>query len=262
MFSSRRERRGRRTPSTRAVARTPFQQVLALAAGRPVFTADYYAVDGVSGKVASFIDWNDPSHTLAQATSANQVALPAAHADFGGKLCATFTGVERYPSVRTAGQFSYISDGTGFESFDVVTFTSFPAQQCTWGAQVFPGCQHAVSAAGGYVAGVYNASAQVVATTSGGTVSAGVPTYLNLSHGTAKSPQWEKRVKGTVGASGAYVNPPSGAPANSLVLGSLLSGGSQPAFMRFRSLMFFPVLSTSQRTQVQQYIQADTGIAP
>jgi hypothetical protein len=96
-----------------------------------VFTADYYAIDGVSGKVASFIDWSDPTHTLAQATSANQVALPAAHADYPGRLCATFTGVERYASNRAGATWNYLSNGMSMSVHAVCTPTATNTRLCS-----------------------------------------------------------------------------------------------------------------------------------
>ena len=94
--------------------RSLFEAILRNAAGKPVFTADYYAVDGVTGKVAAFIDWNDSSHTLAQSTSALQVNLPTVDSRFAGALTITATQANtRYVSSRAASSWRFLHDGTG-----------------------------------------------------------------------------------------------------------------------------------------------------
>lgn len=103
--------------------------LLQLSMQRPIFTADYYAIDTGTGKVGSFIDWNNPTHVIAQGSGTNQVAIPAAHADFGNKLCITSTStLQFYQSNQSAASFSYGSDGSGICSWAVVgasTYTGF-----------------------------------------------------------------------------------------------------------------------------------------
>ena len=102
----------------------PIDDILGLFSGQPVFTADYYAVDGVSGKVAAFIDHNNPAHLFEQAVSGEQVAVPAAHADFGGKTCATFAGGQRYTSNLAIGSWKFTHDGSGCSTYSLFTPTN------------------------------------------------------------------------------------------------------------------------------------------
>lgn len=108
-------------PLGRALGNTQtlFEEVLALAAGRPVFTADYYALDPVTGKVAAFIDWNDPTHMLVQSTSANQCAAPGTIAGvMAGSTVATFaSNLTYYRSNRPTASWDFCSNGAGFRIF-------------------------------------------------------------------------------------------------------------------------------------------------
>lgn len=89
-----------------------FGKVLGIFAGGSVFTADYYVVD-VSGKVSDWIDWLDPTHTLHQGNSGNQVAIPAPHAALQGSRAYLANVAEFYDSTRGASASKYRSDGTG-----------------------------------------------------------------------------------------------------------------------------------------------------
>ncbi len=101
------------------IPRGIFGTVLQLSQRRPVFTADFYSIDSGTEKVGSFIDWNDFTHTLSQTGGSSfQVAVPTPHADFGGKLCATWTSISQfYQSNRSAASFSYGNDGSGLCSW-------------------------------------------------------------------------------------------------------------------------------------------------
>ena len=91
-----------------------FAGLLQLAAGKPVFTADYYIIDPTSGKVLAFVDWNDPTHLLIQTTTALQVRPPAPSDRFNGRLAITNSlAAVQYTSNRAASAFRYLHDGTG-----------------------------------------------------------------------------------------------------------------------------------------------------
>lgn len=79
-----------------------------------MFSADRFTIDGTSGKVSALVDWMDSTHTLAQATSANQAAAPAADSAVRGARSLTFTGSQLYVSSRAASTWKYLHDGTGF----------------------------------------------------------------------------------------------------------------------------------------------------
>lgn len=238
-----------------------------MAAGRPVFTADYYAVDGASGKVSAFVDWNDPTHTLAQATSANQVAIPAAHADFAGKLCANFTGSERYQSNKDV--WKPMHDGTGSTCCCVFTATSVSGFG-TWCATTTVGGGPTQL---GFVLGrsatdgrwqVGNGTSTVFQTSPADGYVVDIPTYRDVSYSETAGTKRTYRVKGTITSSGGT----SAAPSSSNPVGRLMlaasTAGTSAAAMRWRSLVFLPFQDTGAagRTLVQQWIQQDTGIGP
>jgi hypothetical protein len=106
-----------RVAKSRTIPNTRFGDLLQIANKRPVFTADYYTVDGGTGRVGSFIDWNDPTHLLTQSTGPSfQVLIPAAHADFNNKLCADFPATSTfYTSNRPASYYTYlVNDSTSY----------------------------------------------------------------------------------------------------------------------------------------------------
>lgn len=241
-----------------------FSDVLAVSAGRPVFSADYYAVDGVSGKVSAFIDWNDPTHMLVQASSALQVAVPVAHADFAGNLCATFTGAETYVSNAPVSRFRFMHDGTGCSLFRVATPTTIlGVHSCACTTS-----QAGVAGLSFYITGpdvrssVEKTGGSVYPDSSLGTVAANVPTYREISHGTARAPQWELRAKGTVAASGAYISAPdTGDSQHPLRLAS--NAGPGLFYVgRWRDLILTPGVSATERAVVQNYFRTAYGIGP
>lgn len=85
--------------------------------------ADTYTVDGGTGKVASFDDKVrsgtgiraiTAAHAIAQATGANQAVVPAADANYGGRVSALFGGViKNYVSNAPASAWKFLHGGTG-----------------------------------------------------------------------------------------------------------------------------------------------------
>lgn len=241
-----------------------FSLVLALAASRPVFTADYYAIDGVSGKVASFIDWNDPTHTLAQATSANQVALPAPSASFNGRYVVTFATTMFYTSNRAASTWTFLHDGTGMDEFAV-----FRATAMSPGASMIAGTQtgstnyqslYLTTTGATASMNINNAAGSAIGVGDQAIPALGTSTWLRATvlAGAGNTKLYDK---GTQRFSGTVSSPSGGAPPTSLVLGKL-PGGAAAYLGDLRSLLFAPALSASAAAVVASWIQQDTGIAP
>ena len=254
-------RRGR-NGRTRSVssALSLFSQVLALAAGRPVFTADYYAVDGVSGKVASFIDWNDPTHTLAQASSSLQVAIPAAHADYGGKLCANFTGAEYYDSTRPTG-WAFTSNGTPntFYWAATATDTTFGYLWNTRGTQVGLGVT-TLSGPDRVSVVVGNDTINTLATTAAAGVNVPINGRFSYTENIT-TPEFALKVTGQTAVTGDSAAAPTATNPGVFRIGFRATASpSLPGKFRLRSLVFTPEPRVG--SLVPSWIQSDTGIAP
>lgn len=242
---------------------TLFQKVLTLSQGRPVFTADRYVPDPVNTtKVAAFIDWNDASHRLAQATPAQQVALPLPHPDFAGARCATFSA-HVYQSTRSPAQWAFFHDGQSVECWLVFTPTANTAETFLGTTDVFTTPGALVHYNGANVA-LYLASG--VASINGasiGVIGVGVPSYLDIRMQISASPDWETRRKGTSIGAGDYIAPPAaGAAKFPLILGASTPALSLPAAMRWAALAFTPALAAADRATVREWIAHDYGIAP
>jgi hypothetical protein len=86
--------------------------------------SDYYALDGISGKVSAFIDKVaagtgiraiTANHAMVQATAANQCVQPAASASFGNRVVASAPAgsTVEYFSNSTAAAWRLLHNGTG-----------------------------------------------------------------------------------------------------------------------------------------------------
>lgn len=246
-------------------ARRAWLAVLAASAGKPVFTADRYIEDpGHLGFVLSFVDWNDPTHVLTQATAAQQVPLPAPHADFGGRLCATFASPMNYVSSRAAAAFQFMHDGTGmslFQAFTPTDVTGLHSLACTTSTAGIRGLSY-YSNATTMRSSVEKTGASVYPDSSVGAIAIGTPTYREISHGTGRSPQYDLRAKGTTVSSGAYA---SAAEAGDSQHTLRLASNSGPSLLfvgRWRDLILTPGVSAAQRAAIQSYYQMAYGIAP
>lgn len=242
--------------------RSLFGMVLALSAGRPVFTADYYAIDGVSGKVASFIDWNDPTHTLAQATSANQVAIPATHANYAGKLCVTFTGSEWYVSSRPASYYAPWHDGSGGGSWATLSPTEVSTTYyvCSTFSSAAPGFGMAWNVNHSVLVRQSGTNNTIVAS-SNVTPALNTPVLYRFSYTEGASPEWRIKTTGGVEVTGnSALAPGSGAAEQTLVFGARAAAVA-PAKGRVRHLILTPDLTAGGRTTMEQYIAADCGVA-
>jgi len=236
------------------------------------FDANYYVVDGVSGKVSDFVDYIDNTHTLRQATSAQQVAVPSADAVLGGALSANFVAVSsnRYDSTRAPSAWTYLHAGVGSEV--VVSFVpnTNPASYlvCTEpGTATTQAGFIAYWSSGGSARCFVGTGAATVFDTGAvgsGTMPVGVGTYMSVSYLEGRTPS-EVVVSARSAAiysSNSAVNPSSVDPSATLRLGSGTTG-TAATNARVRGLYTFRrVLSAAHRTIVQQWIQRETGIAP
>lgn len=254
MFSSRREGHSRRTPGFHR--KSLFQLVLALAAGRPVFTASYYVYDPINDDVASLIDWNDPTHLLDQPDQTKRCSVPAAHADFAGKPCLNFVAASdhSYDSNRTAASWDpYTRAGTpGGEGSVVLTITSATAGiVSTTGTGVRQQIDVNITPQTFRYSGV----SAIIA---GSAYTVGTPTYFNYYYQEGASPEVNVFVKSVSSATGSDSPALASGPFR---LGKY-SNGSFATSMRLRAYLFFPVLTAQQRSMYQSWVLQDSGIAP
>lgn len=244
-----------------------FGDVMTLSQGRPVFTADFYAVDSVTLNVSAFIDWNDFSHMLTQSGGASlQVAIPTAHADFGGKLCATFTGSEWYRSNRLSSTFIYLHTGP-FESTHVYTSTSFAGNMVIAGTASIDvnngiGYAHWFSTAPRVRLWVANGTSSVFDLFAAAPA-VNVPTYSTVGM-SQQNPAGVVYVKSVLGTSGNVTASPSvSTSVGTLTLGAPGTASPSLKFVgRWRSGVYSPSIGIVEQQAKQSWIQQDTGIAP
>jgi hypothetical protein len=242
--------------------------VLAIAAGKPLLTARYYAVDGVTGKVAGFVDHSDPSHVFAQGTSALQVALPTGDVAFNGALVATCAAAY-YESNRAAGSWNYCIDGSGVNTLHVY------AHDATPGIQVLS-CANRNNVAGNgtnfYTSGATstnqltrNGAANVVSQNEGSGPAIGAPTYATQMFWIGAGAGVEQDIwrKGTRAVVGTYT-PPAASTAPDRPMGILGGNPLAAAFPfqgRWAASAFTLPWTAPQRDVWQRYVQSAYGIA-
>jgi hypothetical protein len=243
-----------------------FGQVMRLSQGLPQFFADLF--EG-SANTTYFYDFHDRAKKLVGGTS--KVAIPAAHADFAGHLCATTTGAESYQSNTPNTSWYRASDGSNIETFrlftplagagtrvlDVTTFAGATAgHQFYWDAAA--NMTASLNRSGG-------GSQDSMTPQSLGATAVGTPTYVSLRFANpGDANQFECRRKGSLSASGAYANPPSaGQSTQPLTLFSnAYPGASLGAICRWAWWGAFPALTSLQRSVVQEWILDEYGISP
>jgi hypothetical protein len=231
-----------------------FAGLLQLAAGRPVFTADYYILDPVSGKVLAFVDWNDPTHLLIQTNSAFQVRPPQPHADFKGRLAVTFNAAEYYVSNRAASAWYYLHDGSD------VHFTILGSPTNSTGS-TWCGTRSAVLGLNfQYVAPGLRWRIDAGALNLQTTMAVGVPAYATAQITTSGASTDEIFVGGVSQAT-AVTAAQGLAGDGPLALGGNYTGGALSAF-RWSLIYQAPWLSAQGLQSVREYIRAAYGIAP
>lgn len=246
-----------------------FSRYIALARGRYRFTADNVVEDpSHAGFVLRIIDHNNPARWLEQTDPTKQVAMPAAHADFGGRKCLTFTGSQAYQSNEANTAWAFTADGISCQSVRVFTplaGAGTRVSDVTTAAANQRGQQVYWASGGDVTAALYKTGAAVVAPTAVGAVGQDVATYVSLRFSSSSANQYEFRRKSALIASGAYVSAPesSGSSGVPLTIGSVTFPGiTAGATERLRELAFFPALSAAQWLVVTQFMQTFYGLAP
>jgi hypothetical protein len=253
-----------RVVKTGRVPDTLFGDILRLTQLRPSFIASGHITLSGVGKVLSIHDLNNDAHVLTNANTSQQCDFPVVHADYNNQLCLTFTvpDLKNYSS-NIPGIVNYMHDGSGGEFFVVNTPTAA-------GTSVLVGSRNISGR--GFTLGRSTSPASffyVITAANGFAISQtdptnswlqDVPTYINPSYAIFMTPDATVRRRGTTLTSGNQsIAPEAGSSSQALRLGSDASNFFRG---RWRSLLFFPPLSTTQRSLVQQWIQQDTGIAP
>lgn len=228
------------------------------------FDASRYADD--TTVVTDWLDYVDAAHVATQGTGALRVPIPAAHADFAGAVCGTFTA-HNYVSTRAAGDWTPWHSGSGCEQIHVFTPTAVVAATTyvvagTHATGAITTVGHRVgwftSVQTNYVIG--NGTINNTIGTAGVAVNVNVATYYDWSlTGTTMVVRRKSTQQATPTVSGSLS---SSAPTNSMTIGAS-GGGTGPASMRWRASYFFRrVLTAVERSVAQQWIQRDTGIVP
>jgi len=234
-----------------------FAVVRALSATRPVFTADYYSIDGVTGKVASFIDWNDPTHAMSQSTSARQVALPTFDAAIG-RLTGNFAGGQVYESNKSPASFYNYLNATPHYAQLVLkpTNTSF-AIWAEAGLGTPPDYWNLVNNTGVQYNFARGGTANTI--TRGGTVVANTPIAM-AAWADSSVPTRALRVSGDATTTTGSVSGTAGAITAGLSLGARKNLAAGASSMNWRSLIACGLLTTSQRQTMADWVKQDSGL--
>lgn len=238
------------------------------------FEASAYTVDGVSGKVGSFYNILNPAQVLAQATSANQVALPAASASLRNELAATFTGAERYDSTAAASAWNALHNGTGGTVCHVFRPTSALALgvisatlrsqdiNTSYGSLV----GYRTSGTNGilYRIGRGAAPATVDQDLASGAIANGTPTYAICQYSSGATPNYTVSVRTTVISSGAQAAAPAANDATATFkLGANGVTNDLGAVMEWAATwVWMRNLSAAERRTVAAYVMYRYAIAP
>jgi hypothetical protein len=225
------------------------------------FDTDFCAVDGVSGKAQSWVDYIDNTHLARQTVSGSQAALPSANVNFASSKTAPFSA-SYYPSNRAASAFTFRHDGTGMEETTVFSPTSLAltyiyssTRPAGIGASIGwnpPTPSFAVSKASGFAI-----------LSLAGSLTANVPTYLDAYYSETASPEFEFRVKGTVVDSGASSQAPDTAsPNDTYSIGGNPTGTFTAPMDWSATYLFRRPLNAAQRTVKQNFIRGRTGVVP
>lgn len=247
-----------------------FDQVLALSRGYPIFTADRYTVDGVSGKVAALVDWNDSTHLLQQGTSGNQVPVPSPNALLQNRTAFAFTGTCTYDSNRSSSAWQFMIDGSGCEIYvSMVTvyavtqyilslswLSGVNASTCTLNASGPTSVQPSYRVYSN--AGV---SPGVNMTATGGVIAAGGAANAYFRYDESASPEMSTGMTGgTQGTTTSGGTGFPGTPSDTFRLGGPHTGGVGYVVSAIRGVYLFPTLDTSQRAVVAAFLKQDIGV--
>jgi hypothetical protein len=229
---------------------------LPFSAGDMHFSATNVTTTGA--ETASMIDLRDATNTLVPETTALRPAAPASDAAISGQLSIAFVN-DTLVSTKPASFWTFIHDGSGYESFMVFTPTNIAAVQSWMYDAGTSGIDHGTDGTKFYHAIMNAAGATVAFVNVAHGLVVGTPTYVNHSYSSGAG--YAFRRKSTSLASGAQATAPSSvAAAATMKLGS--DGGNRAQIRLAAWIVFKRVLSASDRTTVQSWIQATYGIAP
>jgi hypothetical protein len=242
--------------------------------------ADYYSVDGVTGKVASYLDKVAagtgiraivPSHAFAQSTSAKQCALPAADSNFNGALSAQFPAAPYYGSNALPAAWQFQHNGTGMDVFNVwmplTIAAGSKAIECTSLAGgstqsciMFWNTANLATLMYGGAAGTTS-----LATQNAGTLVANVPIYTEQTYiegGTAALPfEINRFIKSvSVQAQNSVAAPYLFDSDGTLTIGGTGNGTLLANMAWCSRICFNRVLTAAERTIVRTYITTKYGV--
>jgi hypothetical protein len=235
--------------------------------------ADNFTVDGVSGKVASFVDKVYPgtgvravvaNHAFVQATSANQVVVPAQDSRFASRRSAIFTGAEYYDSQASASDWLFLHAGTGMTMLAVRSPTSMAA-----GAVILAtrnGGSAGVSmgrTTTQFTINIQNATT-VIGTNQGGTPAVDKPDVQSLTYLENVSPEFVHRRGNTTLGSGNTTGAPitTVSTAGTLRLGATRTPSSQEKARWVMAVVFARVITQNELAVIHTYIREKYGVQP
>jgi hypothetical protein len=254
-----------------------FQTVLSILSGGSVFTADKVTLDGTTGKMTSWVDWLDETHTLTQGTDALRSAAPGVDANLNGAKSVAFTGAQYYSSSRAASTWGYLHKGAGaFKLIVWVPDTNGGSAALNTLFGTYRG-QDSGTVSGInvlYTTTTATGTLQVAVARASGTrtidqtalvtqFSQNVPATMRMDYLEGASPEYTIRKLGVSIASGASGAAPSATdPQSTLVVGANPVSFDRKLTGRIAFMAFAPKVPTAGETQtIVDYIQQVYGVA-
>lgn len=233
-----------------------------------------YTIDGVSGKVGSFVDRGTgiraftANHILSQATSAQQVALPSNQGALNNRLCVTFAGNQWYVSNSTASTWKFMHDGTGVEIHRVFIPTNVSAVlRVHWSNRDFgatSGAWVSLQTDARATGIAYDVTGQVVYASATGALSAGVGYRFSYyySESNPGHDYWAERTGVSALTGNSSRTPSTDNPPIVPVLGAARTTGTSCDESHWAcTLIWNRVLTSAERSAVLAWIQRKYGVA-
>lgn len=232
--------------------------------------SETYAIDGVSGNVASWTDKVaagtgiraiDASHAYSQATSARQVAVPSASALFAGKVAASCTNAY-YESTAPASAWQCSNDGTGFTEYYVLAPSTVAAGNAYVSNTQVANIQWAVLRSTDTLAVFLRDSTNtVIMSPIASTVAANAGQVWKVSYSESESPEGTARI-GTQTANTANTTAPPTASAPGKAQGIFAHAANSAPFTGqwVAKITFDRIVSAAHDAVVRSYITAKYGV--
>lgn len=265
---SRRNGRARRIPSATTRSAALLLQALSVFAngGGRFFLAHRYSTDVGTGKTASF-DCMISGKKFAQATSAQQPALPSSDAAVQGRLGATFAGSQWLDSDDAASYWKPLHDGSGSTWYELFKPTAVSVlllhSTRVFAATTEIGHASYINNAVNFFSLESNGTVEALSL-SGGSPVVGTPTYLSQKFATASTPDGDLRQKSTSVSSGNAGALSSANPDGSLRLGAGIAPNNRlPLQAVWYGFFYVPrVISAAEDAVIQNFIRTWFGIQP